>query len=111
MWTAIIGAVAGIVSGILNYSSNQSAQGQAKDIAAQNRQDVLAQASIENKQKQQELTDAEAKTGFDERSALVKQQQGQQQQQTANISAEQKAVVDKVNQSAQARQQLLQLWK
>jgi hypothetical protein len=111
MWTAIIGAAATIIGGLLSYYSNQSAQGQAQKIAAQNRSDILRQQNITNKQADDAVAFDRQRFGFGVAQQGLENTRTQQATNRDEIAAAQKSAVDKVNQSGNLRAQLLSLWK
>jgi hypothetical protein len=111
MWAAIIGAIGSIVGGVLNYTSGQSAQGEARQLSQQERGDVLGQRAIENKRAQQELDFSKQRFGYD---AMMKGQEMKMSQEQTNrdqLEKTAKYFTDKANSSAMYRQQLLSLWK
>ena len=111
LWSQILGTSGDLVSGILNYISADQTRKEAKDVAAQNRSDILKQTGIENQDKQAQLNLASSGQGFNQRMGLLQNKQGEQTAAQQSISLAQKNVVDKVNQSAGLRAQLLSLWK
>jgi hypothetical protein len=111
MWSAIIGAISAIVGGVLNYTSSQSAQGEARKLSQQERGDVLGQQAIQNKQRQEEYDLSKSRFGYDAMMKGQEMQMTQQQMNRAELDKTAKDFTDKANSSAMYRQQLLGFWK
>ena len=111
MWSAIIGAVSGLVSGVLSYASGKSSQEEARKLAEQQRGDVLAQQAKTNKLNEEQVDLGKQRQAFDIYNTMQQNKTAQQQQNISELQKTAQSFADKANASPLYRQQLLSMWK